>query len=552
MIKDKVFVSYSHKDKNWLGKILEMLAPYLDNGLDVWSDERLQAGQKWREEIMDALVRAKVAVLLVSPGFLASRFIKNEELPPLLAAAAKAETTILWIPVDHSGYEQTAIRDYQAVIPPEKPLTALRGGRRSKAIKQIAETINQAWQAPTWACSLPDDSTSTAALDRFQELARQRASTAHAAVDQCFRSAVEECYGPNTLGAQFPELASADLLGWPLLERYFGPSCKPSPVLVQAFERQLKSLPSDQSKQAEFVMYTHLALVIQRSGSKAGAQDFFQWKAFSQHAESDKFQPILLSGLEQARNQVVFGEAGSGEISIDFILSRLFAWAKVNTSLPILEIFAPAELLDADWSDRVVAVEDDEEITLLESIPYLLRPVERLEETFNAVRERLRNKVQYLSGGRGTWSTDLFEGKLTLSTGDNAANPKYLRSSLVEMDEVVGVKRFDSFPADNKERARWFRAIPHSMAPIAIWWRYGCQAPLPDRKNHLSDFLLLAGHNNGDPVCSDCVCYDTLACKRKQLLTHPLTPQVVLMLDHSERAPKITPQERGATRATAP
>jgi hypothetical protein len=33
---------------------------------------------------------------------------------------------------------------------------------------------------------------------------------------------------------------------------------------------------------------------------------------------------------------------------------------------------------------------------------------------------------------------------------------------------------------------------------------------------------------------------------------HPLASQLVLMLDHWERIPKITPQQRGATRAVSP
>ena len=41
----------------------------------VWSDEQLRGGDHWRDEIRQQLSRCSVAVLLVSPQFLASGFI---------------------------------------------------------------------------------------------------------------------------------------------------------------------------------------------------------------------------------------------------------------------------------------------------------------------------------------------------------------------------------------------------------------------------------------------------------------------------------------------
>jgi RNAse (barnase) inhibitor barstar len=142
-----VFISYSHADNDWVVRLKRMMAPLLRGSgqeLRLWDDSQIDAGRKWREAIETALAQAKVALLLVSDHFLASEFVMGEEVPKLLAAAEAEGVRVLWVSLSACLVEKTAIFQYQAVLPPSRPLDQMAEAEVKEALKVISLEIHEA------------------------------------------------------------------------------------------------------------------------------------------------------------------------------------------------------------------------------------------------------------------------------------------------------------------------------------------------------------------------------------------------------------------------
>jgi TIR domain len=150
--RKKAFVSYSRKNKNYLEDLLKHIKGYmhvegennvLDTRIDIWddmwNDTQIAAGQDWWQEITNALAEARVAILLISADFLASDFIREHELPPLLEAAQKKELLLLPILLAPSAFPQTKLGRYQAMN--EKPIMGMSPAESEAAWAKITRDI---------------------------------------------------------------------------------------------------------------------------------------------------------------------------------------------------------------------------------------------------------------------------------------------------------------------------------------------------------------------------------------------------------------------------
>jgi hypothetical protein len=141
--RPKVFISYNHHDAKWLDRLKIHLRPLEREGmLDLWHDERIGAGDLWREEITRALESAVVAILLISADFLASDFINKNELPPLLDYAATKGIRVLSVIVSPSRFKHIeALARFQSINPPNKPLVSLSKAEQERVFVQLSEDV---------------------------------------------------------------------------------------------------------------------------------------------------------------------------------------------------------------------------------------------------------------------------------------------------------------------------------------------------------------------------------------------------------------------------
>ena len=133
--RDQVFVCYSHQDAHWLQRLQVHLKPV---ELDVWSDRRIELGDRWQKEITQALARAKAALVLVSADSLASDYINSEELPHLLAAAEEGGCRIIPVLVGPSLFHATpALSRFQGV-PARSTLSELPPADGERVLAELA------------------------------------------------------------------------------------------------------------------------------------------------------------------------------------------------------------------------------------------------------------------------------------------------------------------------------------------------------------------------------------------------------------------------------
>jgi hypothetical protein len=150
-VRNLTFICYAHQDEEYLDTLLVHLAPYYQSSsIQHWSDKEIKPGEDWKEEIKKVLEQAQATVLLVSPHFLASDFIRENELPTLLDAAKKHGLAVLWVPISYSSYRETQLDRYQPASDPSQPIKSMTPAEQDRIWVEICTKLKHA----TWSLVL--------------------------------------------------------------------------------------------------------------------------------------------------------------------------------------------------------------------------------------------------------------------------------------------------------------------------------------------------------------------------------------------------------------
>lgn len=156
-----MFVCYAHADNEpphrWLDRLLEMIEPLNRRGVvRTWSDHAIDIGERWDAEIQRSLATARAAVLLISPAFLASKYIHSSELPVLLRRA-QDERSLRILPVllrpslfreltfrypdPAHGPDDVKLADFQVANPPSLTLSEMTQPEQDRVLLGVARAL---------------------------------------------------------------------------------------------------------------------------------------------------------------------------------------------------------------------------------------------------------------------------------------------------------------------------------------------------------------------------------------------------------------------------
>lgn len=143
------FLSYAHDDASEFRAFRTHLAALKRGfGLALWTDHRITAGTQWESAIAEAIAKAQVFVLLLSPSFIASDYVFEKELPAIIDRRKSAAALVLPVLVKRCMWEWL-VGQLQAVPTTDegrlRPITEWRPQDHGcdRATRQMAAAIEK-------------------------------------------------------------------------------------------------------------------------------------------------------------------------------------------------------------------------------------------------------------------------------------------------------------------------------------------------------------------------------------------------------------------------
>lgn len=146
------FVSYAHQNKSlatdFLRRLSVVLAPSKAYRYARWMDSDLILGENWHRQIQAAINVCDLGLLLVSPAFLASKYIKESELPSFVADE-KAAVPVMLQRIDFQLHDLKGLEEKQIFLfnyegfKEPRPYAECKGLRRDDFVLELFRQIER-------------------------------------------------------------------------------------------------------------------------------------------------------------------------------------------------------------------------------------------------------------------------------------------------------------------------------------------------------------------------------------------------------------------------
>ncbi|MGG5890119.1 toll/interleukin-1 receptor domain-containing protein [Falsiroseomonas sp. HC035] len=135
--RTKLFVSYARADRDLLLTVKTQLRSMPERSVEVWEDSEIAPGTDFERQIQRAMSASRACLLLVTPDFLSSAFIREHELPFLVRASEHDLMRLFWVHARRAPFEGTALAAKEAAHDPKRPIAEMPPSEQRECLAQI-------------------------------------------------------------------------------------------------------------------------------------------------------------------------------------------------------------------------------------------------------------------------------------------------------------------------------------------------------------------------------------------------------------------------------
>ena len=118
-VPKKLFVSYSSKNAEFVKRFWTHLDVLRTAGyIEPWYDRKIEPGSKWDDSIQKEMLSSDLVIFLLSPDFLATPYIMNEEVKNAMEMELGKQCELFFIQLLHCSWGETDLKKYQMMLDP--------------------------------------------------------------------------------------------------------------------------------------------------------------------------------------------------------------------------------------------------------------------------------------------------------------------------------------------------------------------------------------------------------------------------------------------------